>query len=936
MPRNDHARSDRSEAAREPAKRCEPAEEPKAGSGGERPASLSARDLTHGCNPYYKEVFENTSDAIVVGDVGADGRVSVLDCNPAWERMTGRTCGEMVGREMSASSHPAMSSTGSSEGFARCIESGEVVEIEQDIDTPLGQRFFRTSLIPVTNEDGRVYRIVGVGRDVTAERAAEGERLGRVRYLESMDLANAVMQRTADLEEALSDLLDVLLSIFSCDRAFILYPADPDAPTWSAIIERNAPGYSGPYEIGVANPADEGSRGTFEALLAANGSLTYGPGMDVDMSAEQAAEFGFLTGIATAVRPRGDKPYMFGLHQCSYSREWTGEDRAIFEAIAQRVGDGLSTMLALRDVAESERRLRLTLANSPDIIAVQDLNLRYKWMSTATRTDPKNVVGRTDEDLLPVGEAHYATTIKQEVLTTGRSYHEELPSSITGELRWYDTYIEPLRDDEGVVVGIGYYARDVSERKQAEESLRHSEDRYRTMFENSPVGVFRATPEGRMIECNPALAALLGYESPDDAMREVRDIGERVLMHAAARRKSGTEETNTPEFTQHYDRFRRKNGGEFVANLHLKEITDARGEPIFFEGIIEDITDRTRAEEALHRVARYTRSVFDASPDPFITVSTEGIVTDVNGAMEQFAGVSKDRLLGSNLAGYFPDPQQAATALQRTIEHGSLRDFPASMWGPAGETRSVQINATSFDDGSPEAGSSGMRSVLIAVYDVSRIEQAQSLAHDALVEMIEAISLLIEMRDPATFGHQQRVSALASAMAEQMGLDALQVEAVRVGGLIHDIGKLRIPSAILAKPSPFTAEEWRIVRDHPTAGAEVLRGVHTPWPMAQMLAQHHERLDGSGYPRGLKGREIAIEARVLAVADVVEAMHTDRPDRPAPGPEAALEEIVRGRGTLFDQRAVDACLALFRTHGFAFNASVRGTATRGKHPSSVA
>jgi PAS domain S-box-containing protein/putative nucleotidyltransferase with HDIG domain len=934
MSRSRNARPDRSEAAKKTDKGSDSAGELK-----REPEHPSSPDDVHRahdvCDLYYKEVFENTSDAIVVGEVSEDGRVSVLNCNPAWELMTGMSHEEMIGRGMSPASHAAMSSVQTSEGFARCIVSGEVVEIDQEIDTPLGHRWFHTSLIPVTDDKDHVYRIVGVGRDVTPERTAEIERLRHVRFLESMDLANAVMQRTADLEQALSDLLDVLLSIFSCDRAFILYPVDPEAPTWIAVMERNAPGFSGPYEIGVENPMDEGSRANFTSLLDADGPLTYGPGMDVEIPPDFAAEVGFLTAIAMAVRPRGDKPYMFGLHQCSYYREWTEEDRAIFEAIAQRIGDGLSTLLAYRDLEESERRLRLTLANSPDIIAVQDLDLKYTWMSTAAESGPQDVVGRTDEDLLPVGEAHYATTVKQEVLASGRTYREELPSSISGELRWYDTYIEPLRDDEGEVVGVGYYARDVSERKQAEESLKYSEDRYRTMFENSPVGVFRATPEGRLIECNPALTALLGYESSEDAMREVRDIGERVLMYSAARKQSHANEQGAPEFTQHFDRFRRRDGGEFVASLHLREITDARGEAIFFEGIIEDITDRTRAEDALHRVARYTRSVFEASPDPFITVSAEGIIADVNRATEQFTGLSKDRMVGSDLAAYFSDPEQASATLRGAIEQGSVRDLAASMWGPAGETRSVRINATGFDDGSPEAGSSGTRSVLVTVYDVSRIEQAQSRVHDVLVEMIEAISLLIEMRDPATFGHQQRVSALASAMAEYMELDALEIEAVRVGGLIHDVGKLRIPSAILAKPGTFNAEEWRIVRDHPVAGAEVLRGVHTPWPMEQMLAQHHERLDGSGYPRGLRGREIALEARILAVADVVEAMHTDRPDRPAPGIEAALNEIARGRGTLFDQRAVDACLALFRSHGFAFNASVHGASTRKRRASGV-
>lgn len=925
MPRRRMARPIRSVAAKQSLEKRESADEQHAGSGDQSPGHVRA-EPPDGCSPYYKEVFENTSDAIVVGEVAEDGGLSILDCNPAWARMTGKSCAEMVGRVMGHSGSPVMSSLSTGQAFARCIETGEEVELDQDLDTPLGHRWFRTTLIPVLNPSGRVYRIVGVGRDITAEKLAESERLARVRFLECMDRVNTVLQRDSSLESVFSDLLDLLLSIFSCDRAFMLYPCDLDTQVFTVVMQRSAPEYPGEYVTGAYYPVVPGQRETFSRLLRTDGPVTYGPGMDVETPPETEPEIGFLTGIAMAVRPRGDSPYMFGLHQCSYHREWTDEDRTLFEAISRRVGDGLSTLLAYRSLEKSERRLRLTLANSPDVIAVQDAELRYTWMSSpASAGQTEDVVGKTDEDLLPASEARYLTEIKRQVLSSGDSYHEEIPSHIAGELRWHDTYIEPLRDDDGRTIGVSYYARDVSTRKQAEESLKRSEDRYRTIFQNSPLGIFRATPEGRLIECNPALAELLGYDSPDDVMSETPGVGGQLLTHAESLQAPDSTPNGTPEFTQHYDTFRRKDGGEFVANLYLKKVADARGEPIYFEGIIEDITDRTRAEDALQKIAKYTRSVFEASPDPFLTVSAGGIIADANRAMEQFAGVRREQLVGIPFVDCFTDPQQAAIALRRTIDEGSLRDFSIGMRGPAGERRSVRMNATAFDVGSPDTSEPGSRGVLAAMYDVSQLEAAQARTHEVLVEMIEAIGLTIEMRDPATFGHQQRVAALASSIAEQMGLDEEQVEAVRMGALIHDVGKLHIPAEILAKPGPFTPDEWKIVKTHPTVGAEVMRGVHTPWAIEQMLLQHHERLDGSGYPNGLSGRGIALEARILAVADVVEAMSTDRPDRVAPGIEAALEEVARGRGTLFDQRAVDACVALFRQHAFTFSASIHGS-----------
>lgn len=176
---------------------------------------------------------------------------------------------------------------------------------------------------------------------------------------------------------------------------------------------------------------------------------------------------------------------------------------------------------------------------------------------------------------------------------------------------------------------------------------------------------------------------------------------------------------------------------------------------------------------------------------------------------------------------------------------------------------------------------------------------------------IDAISRAVELRDPYTAGHQRRAADLARAIAVEMRLDAERIEAVRTAGSIHDIGKLKVPTEILVKPGRLTTTEFGLVQLHPRTGFEVLRPVDSPWPLADIVLQHHERLDGSGYPSGLHGEQILLEARILAVADVVEAMASHRPYRPAFGMDQVLEEIRQQRGRLFDGDVVDACRRVF-------------------------
>lgn len=183
---------------------------------------------------------------------------------------------------------------------------------------------------------------------------------------------------------------------------------------------------------------------------------------------------------------------------------------------------------------------------------------------------------------------------------------------------------------------------------------------------------------------------------------------------------------------------------------------------------------------------------------------------------------------------------------------------------------------------------------------------------------IQAIATTIEKRDPYTAGHQRRVADLAARLASTLGMPEELIHGIRLTAAIHDIGKIHVPAEILSFPGPLPEIEFALIRTHPEVGYQILKNVNFPWPVAEMVFQHHEHLDGSGYPRGLRGDEIMVGARIITVADVVEAIALYRPYRPGLGVDTALDEITRNRGTHYDPQVVDACLDLFRNQGYAF------------------
>lgn len=261
--------------------------------------------------------------------------------------------------------------------------------------------------------------------------------------------------------------------------------------------------------------------------------------------------------------------------------------------------------------------------------------------------------------------------------------------------------------------------------------------------------------------------------------------------------------------------------------------------------------------------------------------------------------------------------------IRRTIREQLQKELPFQITyrivTASGETRWV------WEQGRGVRGESGrivaIEGLIIDVTERRRAEDELTLSLEKLRQSVEstimAMALTVEIRDPYTAGHQRRVAQLASAIAAEMGLSEEQIDQIRLAAAIHDLGKIRIPAEILSKPGKITPIEFRLIQTHSEVGFDILKTMDFPWPIEQIVLQHHERLDGSGYPLQLKGEEILLEARIIAVADVVEAMSSHRPYRPALGLEKALDEIRKKSGILYDEGVVNTCLALFE-RGFIF------------------
>lgn len=525
-------------------------------------------------------------------------------------------------------------------------------------------------------------------------------------------------------------------------------------------------------------------------------------------------------------------------------------------------------------------------------------------------------------------------------------------------------------------------ARDVLVISGINHALAESEARFRLAMGTSREAVWEVDLKTQRIYYSPGLRELLGYREENEGspvetwMERVHPDDRASFERAIADHHAG----KTPT-CEHVHRLRRQDGGYLWVLSRGQVIRDEFGQAVRAAGIKLDITERKtyednlrRANRALAAICAANRAIVAAQATPSLYNSVCDALTNGDGyrmawiAVRDLSEPPKVRVVATGgVADKFYNQTSiwaldgergqgpSGTALrtgQPAVFHDVLQHPHCVPWRGTAKNHGIAAALTvPIFDNDAAVAVLGVASADATDFGADEVAILETLAQDiayartahakgrllqtaegerelarrqaatALLGSVQVLSAAVEKRDPYTAGHQARVAALCVAIGQRLGLGESELEGLRLGAMLHDIGKIGIPSDLLAKPSRVSAEEFALIKQHTTLGHEIVRQVQYPWPIARMVLEHHERLDGSGYPSGLRDGSICREARILGVADVVEAMMSHRPYRAALGAEAALREIADGRGVRYDAEVVDACTNLFRDDEFSFEAS---------------
>ncbi|HEU0199636.1 MAG TPA: PAS domain S-box protein [Burkholderiaceae bacterium] len=520
-----------------------------------------------------------------------------------------------------------------------------------------GRRYVSVSGFPVFDEAGRFVGYRGVGRDITAQKRSQDEHGAHVWFLESMDRINRAMQGIHDLEQMLSEVLDATLQIFACDRAWLVYPCDPGAPSWHVVMERTRPEFPGAFVTRTQFPIDAEVAGVFAAARDAPGAVLFGAGGQFKLPAQVADLFAIRSQLAMAIDPRVDRPYLFGLHQCSHVRDWTADEQRLFQEIGRRLVDALTSLLMFRTLRDSERRLeatqrvarigwwerdfttsRVSLSDEAcRIFGVPPVDLPQwhdRWLSLIHPEDRAKAAAASEAALRggPRYDVEYRVVRPD---STVRVVHSQ------GDVTW-DESGQPLRQF-GVI-------QDITDLRLAENELRASEARFRTFVDHARDGFFLMDEQVTVVDVNQQACESLGYSREELIGMQPRDFDAGLDATSIARlaQRAGAGETLTFE-TLH----RRKDGTVFP--VEIRSHAFEQGGRQFYLALVRDISERKRAEEELQATEARFRTFAEFAADAFMLHREDGTVIDVNRQACEALGYTRDELIGMTPADFDAD-----------------------------------------------------------------------------------------------------------------------------------------------------------------------------------------------------------------------------------------------------------------------------------------
>lgn len=475
---------------------------------------------------------------------------------------------------------------------------------------------------------------------------------------------------------------------------------------------------------------------------------------------------------------------------------------------------------------------------------------------------------------------------------------------------------------KGLSVLVGLVAP-ILENSRLYEKVHLAEKKYRSIFDNATEGIYQATEDKTYIAANKALAYMYGFASPEELITGIHDIEKEQFVEpsfyrdfiAALLSKGSVENYEVQQYC--------KDRSIIWVALSGRTVYDKEGKLLYFEGSCQDITVRKSAEEAVKRERNTLMQFIDNLPLLAYGVSREGKIINCNNMAVNILGYrGKNELIGKSATVlYAPECRDdVLDIIGRWEKKQKIKNEENKIITKQGNILDVILNVHMVSDkeNHPLYFIATQLDITQRKIMEEELKETVTKLKKATGAIIDTLVIAVEARDPYTAGHQKRVSDLAAAIAEKMGLDSDRVYGIKVTGMIHDLGKISIPAEILSLPRKLTDLERSLVRTHSTVGYDILKDVEFSWPVAQIVLQHHEHFDGSGYPHGIRGDQILLEARIMAVADVVEAMASHRPYRPALGIDAAMEEIEKRKGTYYDPEVVNACADLIRQDKFRF------------------
>ena len=473
---------------------------------------------------------------------------------------------------------------------------------------------------------------------------------------------------------------------------------------------------------------------------------------------------------------------------------------------------------------------------------------------------------------------------------------------------------------ENEIVGSRGVLVDISAQKLAEEKAKNSAEQLQNLMETAPVVICQLDSAQKIRYVNNEFVKTTGYTRKQVINKHWTALD--LISQDIVKSLPFQLEDNTLAKAVEIE-VKRKDGNLIWLVVRAEKTKD-KEEAIGYQVIAHNITERKIAEKKLEESNERFNILFDHMQDAVMLYevnpdNTPGKHIEVNKAACGMLQYSKQELLKLTPIDLLKDKSNSIPASIESLEkYIKERNLITERTLVTKSGTDIIIDAVSR-----VVYHRGKTLVITIARDIGQrrkteeeLQRSYRSLKRAMDGTIKTVASLVELRDPYTAGHQARVSKLACAIAEEMGYEGEQIEGINAAGLVHDIGKISIPSEILSKPGKLNKIEFQMIKAHPLIGYEILKNIEFPWSIAEYILQHHERLDGSGYPSGLSGNEICMEARILSVADVVEAMATHRPYRPALGINAALEEITTNKGILYDPQVVDACVHVFNVQGF--------------------